>query len=372
MKKFFIILIIITQISFFQVINAENNLPCAKSSIVMDVNTGRILYSSNSALKLPMASTTKIMTVLLAIENCDLNDIVTVSRNASIQEGSSVYLREGERMRLSDLLYCVMLRSGNDAAVAVAEHISGSVEDFAELMNNRAKTLGAKNTNFMNPHGLPNDNHYTTSYDLALITREALKNKIFADIVKTKKHTVSELINEKKYLENKNKMLWQYPGGDGVKTGYTGKAGQCLVSSATKDSWQILSVVLNCSDIWKGSTELLNYGFSNYDNIKVVDKSKIKINVNVLKGKEKAIQVIPKDDLYAPIKKIDNDYEKLDHVENLPKDAKAPVKKNSKAGTLEIYADNFLLGHVDLIYNKDVESSDIFYHLKNIVNTFLL
>ena len=372
MKKTFLIFIIIFQAVFFQVVNADNILPCAKSSIVMDVNTKRILYSNNAAVKLPMASTTKIMTVLLAIENGDLNDTVTVSKNASRQEGSSVYLKEGEKIRLDDLLYCVMLRSGNDAAVAVAEHISGSVEDFARLMNNRAIAAGAKNTNFVNPHGLPDDNHYTTSYDLALITSEALKNKVFAEIVKTKKHTVTELLDEKKYLENKNKMLWQYPGGDGVKTGYTGKAGQCLVSSATKEDWQILSVVLNCNDIWKGSTELLNYGFGNYENKKIVDKNKVIINVDIIKGKEKQIQIIPEEDLYAPLKKIQEGYEKIDYIKKLPEEIKAPVKKDTKAGILEIYADKHLLGQVELIYNNDVESSDLFYHLKNIMDNFLL
>lgn len=373
MKKNLLAFIIILQILPLNIIYAKDNISDAKSSILMDVNTGRVLYSNNSNLKLPMASTTKIITVLLAIENADLNDIVSISRNASIQEGSSVYLKEGEKLKLEDLLYCIMLRSGNDAAVAVAEHISGSVEDFAKLMNNRASTIGAKNTNFTNPHGLPDNDHYTTSYDLALITRDALKNKIFAKIVGTKKYTISRLSNESwdRVLQNKNKMLWQYPGGDGVKTGYTKKAGRCLVSSATKENWQILCVVLNCSDTWGSSAKLLNYGFENYDNIKVIDKQNTIINLNIKKGKEKYIQVIPKNDLYVPLLKINDEYEKIDYIQNLPKIIKAPIKKNEKAGVLKVYAGNFLLGQVDLMYNKDVESSDIFYHLKNILKSFL-
>ena len=368
-KKITIILIII--IMNFSFLYAADNMPYAKSSIVMDVNTGRILYSNNPYQKLPMASTTKIMTVFLALENGRLEDIVKVSKKASYQTGSSVYLREGDKMRLEDMLYCVMLRSGNDAAVATAEHISGSVEDFAKLMNKKAKEIGAKNTNFTNPHGLPDDNHYTTAYDLALITKEALKNNTFAKIVSSKNHTITKVISENKFLQNKNKMLWQYPGSDGVKTGYTGKAGKCLVSSASKDGWQILAVVLNAGDIWDSSTKLLDYGFKNYSNIKIVDKKSTVYEVDVLKGKEKTVKVVPIEELYAPLFKINEGYELVEYFYEPTEIVKAPIKKNEKAGVLKIYADNFLLGTVDLMYNKDIESSDVFYQFKKILRNFL-
>lgn len=355
----------------FNFLYAADNMPYAKSSIVMDVNTGRILYSNNPNQKLPMASTTKIMTVFLAIENADLNDIVKVSKKASFQTGSSVYLKEGDKMRLEDLLYCVMLRSGNDAAVATAEHISGSVEDFAKLMNEKAKQMGAKNSNFTNPHGLPDDNHYTTAYDLALITRQALKNDTFAKIVRSKNHTITKVISEDRFLQNKNKMLWQYPGSDGVKTGYTGKAGKCLVSSASKDGWQILTVVLNTGDIWDSSTKLLDYGFNNYDKIKIVDKNSIAYELDVLKGKEKTVKAVPTEELYAPLFKNKEGYEVVEYLYEPPEVVKAPIKKNEKAGVLKIYADNFLLGSVDLMYNKDIESSDVFYQFRKILKSFL-
>lgn len=368
-KKITIILVVF--LLNFNFLYAADNMPYAKSSIVMDVNTGRILYSNNPNQKLPMASTTKIMTVFLAIENADLNDIVKVSKKASFQTGSSVYLKEGDKMRLEDLLYCVMLRSGNDAAVATAEHISGSVEDFAKLMNEKAKQMGAKNSNFTNPHGLPDDNHYTTAYDLALITRQALKNDTFAKIVRSKNHTITKVISEDRFLQNKNKMLWQYPGSDGVKTGYTGKAGKCLVSSASKDGWQILTVVLNTGDIWDSSTKLLDYGFNNYDKIKIVDKNSIAYELDVLKGKEKTVKAIPTEELYAPLFKNKEGYEVVEYLYEPPEVVKAPIKKNEKAGVLKIYADNFLLGSVDLMYNKDIESSDVFYQFRKILKSFL-
>ncbi len=368
-KKITIILVVF--LLNFNFLYAADNMPYAKSSIVMDVNTGRILYSNNPNQKLPMASTTKIMTVFLAIENADLNDIVKVSKKASFQTGSSVYLKEGDKMRLEDLLYCVMLRSGNDAAVATAEHISGSVEDFAKLMNEKAKQMGAKNSSFTNPHGLPDDNHYTTAYDLALITRQALKNDTFAKIVRSKNHTITKVISEDRFLQNKNKMLWQYPGSDGVKTGYTGKAGKCLVSSASKDGWQILTVVLNTGDIWDSSTKLLDYGFNNYDKIKVVDKNSIAYELDVLKGKEKTVKAVPTEELYAPLFKNKEGYEVVEYLYEPPEVVKAPIKKNEKAGVLKIYADNFLLGSVDLMYNKDIESSDVFYQFRKILKSFL-
>lgn len=368
-KKITIILVVF--LLNFNFLYAADNMPYAKSSIVMDVNTGRILYSNNPNQKLPMASTTKIMTVFLAIENADLNDIVKVSKKASFQTGSSVYLKEGDKMRLEDLLYCVMLRSGNDAAVATAEHISGSVEDFAKLMNEKAKQMGAKNSNFTNPHGLPDDNHYTTAYDLALITRQALKNDTFAKIVRSKNHTITKVISEDRFLQNKNKMLWQYPGSDGVKTGYTGKAGKCLVSSASKDGWQILTVVLNTGDIWDSSTKLLDYGFNNYDKIKIVDKNSIAYELDVLKGKEKTVKAVPTEELYAPLFKNKEGYEVVEYLYEPPEVVKAPIKKNEKAGVLKIYADNFLLGSVDLMYNKDIESSDVFYQFRKILKSFL-
>ena len=192
----------------------------AQYACVMDSLTGRVLFEKNAYARHSMASTTKIMTALVALESGNTNDIVTVSANAAGTEGSSIYLKAGEKITLKDLLYGLMLESGNDAAIAVAEHIGGSVEGFAELMNQKAKAVGANQTQFKNPNGLDEDGHYTTAYDLALITRAALRNKDFAEIVATKRKTISN--GEESYgrsLANHNKLLTIYKGCDGVKTG---------------------------------------------------------------------------------------------------------------------------------------------------------
>ena len=213
----------------------------ARSAIVMDLDTGTILYEKNAYRKRPMASTTKIMTGIVAIENCSLDEDVTISEKAGHMGGSVMGIKTGTIVKMKDLLYGMLICSGNDAAVAIAEHVGGSVEGFAELMNKKALELGAFSTSFSNPHGLDADNHYTTAYDLAKITRYALKMDTFNDIVKT-----SEFNFNGRTFRNTNEMLLGYEGADGVKTGYTGRAGRCLVTSATKNNMRIISVVLFC------------------------------------------------------------------------------------------------------------------------------
>ena len=364
---FFVLLIFIILINTIHADVVDIN---AKAYILMDVSTGRVLYGKNDNIKLPMASTTKIMTVILAIESGRLDEIVTISRNASIQEGSSIYLKEGEKIKLEDLLYAVMLRSGNDASVAVAEHLCGSVEKFAELMNKKAKEIGAYNTNFTNPHGLPDENHYTTAYDLGLITCYALKNNKFSEIVKTKKKTIPGPAEEDwdRVMTNKNKMLWQFDGGDGVKTGYTKKAGRCLVASATRNNWQLVSVVLNCADMWNVSSQLLEYGFNNYKKIHAIDKNVPYKHIKVQKGKKEITGVYPEDDLYIPVK-INGEEEELSFKDNITMYAKAPIYENQKAGQLEVYIDNTLVGKIDLVYRENIEPTSIIYYIKKILKT---
>lgn len=368
LKRFNVFILLITllfvNISFVNAADIQ-----AKAAVVMDVETGRVLYKQNSSQKLPMASTTKIMTVIMAIESGRLDEVVEISRNASIQEGSSVYLREGEKIKLEDLLYAIMLRSGNDASVAVAEHLCGSVEKFAELMNEKARSIGAYNTNFTNPHGLPDDNHYTTAYDLGLITCYALRNEKFAEIVSTKKKTIPGPPGENwnRVLTNKNKMLWQFDGGDGVKTGYTKKAGRCLVASATRNDWQLVSVVLNCGDMWNASAQLLEYGFNNYKKTQVVNKSEPYKDITIIKGKKDKAEVYPKEDIFAPIKVDSERDEKIIIKEKLSNEVKAPITENSKAGELEVYIGDFFVGKTDLIYKENIESTSILYHIKKIL-----
>jgi len=286
-------------------------------------------------------------------------------------EGSSIYLREGEVHTVNDLLYAIMLRSGNDAATAVAEHIGGSVEGFAEMMNKKAREIGASNTRFANPHGLDAEGHYTTARDLALITSYALKNPLFSTIVSSKKKVMEGPPSENwdRVMINKNKMLWQFDGGDGVKTGFTKKAGRCLVSSATRDGMRLVCVVLNCGPMWDESSALLEYTFKNYVKKRIVDKDSIFKVVEVRNGKERFVGVKPAEDFDLALR--------TDRVENIKLEAKdlkaaqAPLKKGGHAGRLEIYIDNNLLKTINLEYSESVESSSPFFYLKRILRDYI-
>jgi len=342
----------------------------ARAAVIMDVNSGRVLYCKNMNEKLPMASTTKIMTTLVAIESGKLEETVTVSKKASYTEGSSIYLQVGEKHKVHDLLYGIMLRSGNDAAVAVAEHIGGSIEGFAELMNRKAQEIGAENTHFANPHGLDAAGHYTTAHDLALITAYALKNPVFAEIVSSKKKTIEGPPNENwdRVMINKNKMLWQFDGGDGVKTGFTKKAGRCLVSSATRDGMQLVCVVLNCGPMWEESSVLLEHSFKNYSIEKVVDRSNTLRVVEVKNGKEKFVSVKPSEDYSIALGAGEKEKVKLSTKFNGP--AEAPLQKGDNAGSLEVYLDNKMLASIKLEYTASVESSSPFFYLKRILRGY--
>ena len=237
----------------------------AESAALIDVASGRLLYSHNGDEPMRIASLTKIMTAIVAIESGALSDIVTVGPNAFGVEGSSIYLRLNEEMSLQHLLYGLMLRSGNDAAVAIAEHVGGSVEGFAMLMNEKAAAIGMVNSYFVNPHGLDADGHLSTANDMAVLTAYALNNAAFRDIVKTPSINVPNPHEKWDYRwRNKNKMLHLYEGADGVKTGYTKTAGRCLVSSATRGGQQLVAVTLSDGDDWADHAKLLNYGFKHY------------------------------------------------------------------------------------------------------------
>lgn len=237
----------------------------AKGTSLIDVESGRILYSHEGDTEMRIASLTKIMTAIVAIEHGNLSDVVTVSKRAVGKEGSSIYLQLGEKMSLTNLLYGLMLRSGNDAATAIAEHVGGSEAGFVLLMNEKAEQIGLTHTQFRNPHGLDEEGHYSTPNDLAVLTAYALKNRVFAEIVKTKDKQVPNPHEKWNYSwHNKNKMLNMYDGADGVKTGYTKKALRCLVSSATRNKQQLVAVTLNDGDDWRDHKHLLDWGFKHF------------------------------------------------------------------------------------------------------------
>ncbi|PTQ55900.1 MAG: D-alanyl-D-alanine carboxypeptidase [Candidatus Carbobacillus altaicus] len=244
----------------------------ARSAALIDVESGRILYGKDIDRELPIASLTKVMTAIVAIEEGDLNDVVTASPRAVGVDGSSIYLQQGETMRLNDLLYGLMLRSGNDAAVAIAEHIGGSEPGFVQLMNEKAAWLGLSHTHFVNPHGLDEEGHYSSARDLAVLSAYALKNPVFQEIVKTTKTTapLPGAAWERLWI-NKNKLLRLYPGADGIKTGYTEQAKRCLASSATRNGIQLAAIVLNDGNDWGDSMALLDYGFTNFQWVRLAD-----------------------------------------------------------------------------------------------------
>lgn len=229
------------------------------AEIAMELNTGRVLHCKNERKKLPMASTTKIMTALIIIEDCNPDEEVIIPDEAVGTEGSSIYLKYGEKLTIRDLVYGLMLRSGNDAAVALAIIHSGDTERFADAMNDRAQELGASDTHFANPNGLPAENHYTTARDLCNIARTAMQNKMFAKVVGT-----TDYRGDYRNFTNKNKLLYSFEGANGIKTGYTDRAGRCLVSSAERNGMDVVCVVLNCYDMYERSSEILSDCFRNF------------------------------------------------------------------------------------------------------------
>lgn len=246
----------------------ENAVKCAapdfRGGVVVEATSRRVLVNENMNARCYPASTTKVLTALVVLDKLPLDKVVVVPREAVGIEGSSIYLKEGEKITVEDLLLGLMLRSGNDSAAALAIAVSGSVEEFSALMNDKAKECGAYSSNFVNPHGLHDDNHYTTPYDLALITAKAYENKDFCRIVNTQIATISGADGEK-HIGNKNKLLKLFADANGVKTGYTKKSGRCLVGGAKREGMQLVSVVLNYNDMWNDTIRMLNTAFSNYE-----------------------------------------------------------------------------------------------------------
>ncbi len=321
----------------------------ATASIVMDMKSGRVLYEKNAYTRKAMASTTKIMTAILALEKGNLEDDVTVSKRAAMIGGSRVNLVQGEVFKLKDLLYGLMLNSGNDAAIAIAEHIGGTVEDFVDLMNRKAQDLELADTSFRSPHGLDADGHYTTAYDLARLSAYALKNPLFSKIVSTKSITLPRL-----GLYNTNDMLWYYPGADGVKTGFTGKAGRCLVTSVTRNDWRIISVVLGCptnSIRAQSSSSILDYAFDNYKPYSLLNSDELFTKIPVKKGIREDVSIKPVENIDIPL--TNQEVEEVQKIVTLPDIIRAPVSGNIEVGTVKYVLNDKVIAQSPL---KTVES----------------
>lgn len=317
----------------------------AKGMCVIDKDSKRILYSKNEDEKLPMASTTKVVTLITVLQNCDDLDKYIQVDNASVGvEGTSIYLRKDETIKVRDLLYGLMLRSGNDAATALAYHVGGSIEGFADMMNELAKNVGANNSHFSNPHGLDDPEHYTTAYDLALITAYALNNPIFQEIVSTKNYVI-EATNksDKRYLTNKNKLLSTLDGCCGVKTGYTSKAGRCLVSACSRDERTTVCVVLNCGPMFEESTALLNSSFDDYKNVKIIDRNKEIYNEYIINENEGKLYLYTDEDYYYPLTNSEMNDLRLEYSVELDN-----ASSGDNVGEIKIFFKNDLIKTIKL------------------------
>lgn len=308
-----------------------------------------------------MASTTKIMTAIVAIENNDIAKKIKIPKGAVGIEGSSIYLKENEEMTVEDLLYGLMLMSGNDSAAALAIITAGGIDKFSLMMNKKAADIGAKNTNFVNPHGLHDAAHYTSAYDLALITAYGLNNPIFKRIVSAEKYTIKDTGGGTgaRYFNNKNKMLRMYAGADGVKTGYTKVSGRCLVSSAKRDDMQVVTVVLNHPDMWNDSMSLLNRSFENYKMTKILSAEQ-SVAVPISDGTKNCVSASPKE-RYYPLSASENISYEYD-----VKKLKAPVKKGDYAGKIKINIDNHLLFEEKMYTIDSVKEKGVLDHFRGL------
>jgi serine-type D-Ala-D-Ala carboxypeptidase (penicillin-binding protein 5/6) len=325
----------------------------ARSAILLDQATGRILYSKNAHELLPNASTTKIMTAILAIESGRLADKVVVSEFASLVEGSSVNLEAGEEKTLEELVYGLILRSGNDAAVAIAEHLAGSVEKFAERMTRRARELGAAQTRFLNPHGLHEEDHITTAYDLALIAAHAMSLPEFREISATESVKISWPGRPyDRVLRNQNKLLGMYDGADGIKTGWTTPAGRCFVGSAAREGWRLVTVVLNAPQMWEDTMALMDFGYEHYRWEAVIQNGQPLKTAEVAGGTAERVTLSAARELRLPLK--GNEAELLRYHFVVREPLRAPLRAGQPVGEIQVFFGAQQVGEVPLLAARDV------------------
>lgn len=349
MKKMMIILVFLLFLIPFKV-------KAASEIIVMDTDSGRVLFESNANEKRLIASITKIMTAIVAIENTDINNSVIVGDEVLKSYGTNTYITVGEKLRIIDLLYGLLLRSGNDAAMTLSYCIDNNPETFIHKMNEKAQEIGMKNTYFENPHGLDEETkNYSTAYDMALLSKYAMNNKIYKSIVQTKKYSIKT--NYKSYVWfNRNKLLSTYKYCTGGKNGYTPKAGKTLVSTASKDNLNLTIVTLNDPDIYKTHESLYDYYFSKYKNYTIIDRNKLVIEKNIV---DKDVYV--KDSFIYPLKD--------DEIKKIKTNIKILDRNNKNIGVIEIYIDNEKIGEVKLYtndYKIKKKETTFFQKIKNL------
>ena len=342
----------------------------ARSCIVLDRLSKKILYGKNETSKVKMASTTKIMTATIIIENCDLNQTVEVSKKAAGTGGSRLGLKTGDKITIRDLLYGLMLCSGNDAAIALAEAAAGSVQDFSKLMNSKAKELGLENTNFESPHGLDSDNHYTTAYELAILSDYALKNTTFFNIVGTKSYTVT-INGYPKNLNNTNELLGNLNGVYGIKTGFTNGANRCLVTACKRNNMDIICVVLGCNTKKFRTTDsikLIEYAFKNFEYVDISKKIEEEFNrwklenpnyFSINKGTTNNLELLYSnlEDSILPINK--NKIPSINIQIYINNNFNAPIVKNDVLGRIEVTSNDILISSCDILSANTVDKKSI-------------
>ncbi len=383
-NNLFICLLLLLSLSmiFSPFVNAEEEIPdiASPSALLMDYSSGKILYEKNINEKRYPASLTKIMTAIIVLENCELSDIATVSYDAVMSLSSgyvTANLQIGEELTVEQLLYVLMVGSSNDAAIVLAEHVSGSVEKFADLMNEKAKELGCTSTNFVNPNGAHDENHYSTAYDLALMARYAMKNETFRTLVSTTSYTLpttNKYDREDRIFRTTNSLLhldtsdradnYYYQYATGIKTGFTTPAGNCLIASANKNNLELITVVLGASQTKDGLSQryldtlsLFDYGYNTYTLKQIINKGGIiqTLNIKNATRKTKKVEAVVANDVYALMKQVDKDSAVLPEI-NLNDNLKAPLKKGDVIGSVTYTVDGIQYTE-DLLANNDVKKS---------------
>lgn len=366
MKKIIFILISLFSFIFIKNVNAVEMDISAKSAILVDFNTGKVLYSKNENEPLAMASMTKVMSMLLIMEKIDdgslkYDDIVEISTESSSMGGSQIFLNPGDKYKVIDLLKGVAMASANDAVVALAEKTYGSKEHFIEAMNKKAESLGLKNTHFVNVHGLDEEGHYSSAYDMSVMARELLKHEKILDFTRVYEEYLTKPDGSQIWLVNTNKLVRFYDGVDGLKTGFTQNAGYCLTATGKKNNLRLISVVMGEESIEKRSSDtvkLLNYGFNTFKVNLIKNKSEILGKVNVQKGKKENVDVVLVNDLIELLNASDkpSNYKFKILVDKIT----APVKKGDVIGKVKVLNDNgVLISEVDITVNENVLKANL-------------
>lgn len=361
----------ITFLISFRVFATVDLAKNSKSAILIESTTGKILYEKNSNEKRSPASMTKMMTLLLtteALENgkIKLNDMVHVSKNASSMGGTQIFLEENSEISVETLLKGISIASANDAAVAVGEYIGGTLDNFVSMMNNRCKELGCKNTEFKNPHGLDEEGHLTTAYDMSLIARELVKHESVLKLTSTYEDNIS-VSGENHWLVNTNKLIRFYKGIDGLKTGYTDNAGYCLTATINKNNMRLISVVMGSDTKDNRSSDtigMLEYGYSMYGSNTVIKKDEFNGTLHIENAKVRDIKYYLDTDINLIVDKNVRDVNYKTDIELFK--VKAPLKKNSKVGVLKLYYDNKTYSY-DLVVHEDIEKASYFKVFSNLL-----